>query len=282
MTVARRRSASVVSRLALGAVLGSGLGTIAAALGVPGLVLLGVVVARSALIPPRYAFLAGVLIGAGGVWLFFSTRAVVVCQANPSSCSGPAPEPFAVVSGIVVAVGVVALIATRRRLGRSRDISEEWGRDIRSVVRGVIGLVAAGIVLSLVFYVVWTDPTPFKRAVNDIPFPVAWARAGPDVEHREFLFGGARFDRFYLIDGDPTGIAADVSRVVTAAGYTPDPKAPSGCSQNPRPGGPTTCSLGAVGGNVHLWIVVWDRGEAGPLLRGAPGLCVLRIEAGHG
>jgi hypothetical protein len=119
--------ASVASRFAVGAVLGSGLGTLAAALGVPGLLLLAVVIALSALIPPRYAFLAGILVAAGGVWLFFSTRAVVFCEANPSSCSGPAPEPFAVASGVVLAVGLVALVATRRHLSRSTDSENTEG-----------------------------------------------------------------------------------------------------------------------------------------------------------
>jgi hypothetical protein len=153
---------------------------------------------------------------------------------------------------------------------------------MRTVVRGVVALVAAAVVLGLVFYVTYTDPTPFRRAVNDIPFPVAWAPARPDIEDRKLLFGGARFDRFYLIDGDPTAIAAEVRRVVTTAGYAIDPDAPNVCGQNPRPGGPTTCSLGVVRGVVHLWIVVWDRGEAGPLPKGVPGLCVLRIQAGRG
>jgi len=115
---------SVANRLAIGAVLGSASGILAAALGVPGLLLLAVVVASSALVPPRFALLAGVLIAAGGLWLFFSVQAVVFCAISPSSCSGPPPAPFAVVSGVAFAVGLLALVVTRRRLRRSSDIAQ--------------------------------------------------------------------------------------------------------------------------------------------------------------
>src|SRR5260221_10964052 len=114
-------SSTVTTRLAFGAVRGSASGILAAALSVPGLSLLAVVVALSAFVPPRFALLAGVLMAAGGLWLVFSIRAVAFCAANASSCSGPAPEPFAVVSGVVLAGGLLALVVTRRRVGRSSD-----------------------------------------------------------------------------------------------------------------------------------------------------------------
>jgi hypothetical protein len=116
----------MTNRLAFGAVLGSASGIFAAALGVPGLLLLAVVVALAALVQPRYAMLAGVLIAAGGLWTFFSLRAVFFCAMYPSSCSGPAPAPFALVSGVVFAVGILALVMTRRRLGRPSDIGQRW------------------------------------------------------------------------------------------------------------------------------------------------------------
>ena len=119
---ARRPGSLLTSRFAFGAALGSASAILAAALGIPGLALLAVVVALSAVVRPQYAVLAGVLIAAGGLWLFFSVRAVVLCSANPSSCSGPAPGPFAFVSGIVLAVGLLALVVTRRRVGPSSDI----------------------------------------------------------------------------------------------------------------------------------------------------------------
>jgi hypothetical protein len=152
---------------------------------------------------------------------------------------------------------------------------------MRSMVRGVVGLVAGAAVLGFVAFLVQTDPAPFARAVKEIPFPAAWAQAQADVEDRRFVFGGARFFRFFLVDGNPAGIAEELTGIVTSAGYTVDTGAPNGCHQNGT-GGPTTCSLGAYRGTVHLWIVVWDRGEAGPLLRGTPGFCVVRIQAGRG
>ena len=114
----------MTNRLAFGAVLGSASGILAASLGVPGLLLLAVVVALVALVPPRYAVLAGVLIAAGGLWMFFRLQAVMFCAANQSSCRGPSPAPFAIVSGVVFALGILALVVTRRRPGPSSDISE--------------------------------------------------------------------------------------------------------------------------------------------------------------
>ena len=111
----------MTNRLAFGAVLGSAAGIFAAALSVPGLPLIAVVVALAAIVPPKYAMLAGVLIAAGGLWTFFSVRAVIFWAMNPSSCSGPAPTPFAIVSGVVLAIGILALVVTRRRLGPPSD-----------------------------------------------------------------------------------------------------------------------------------------------------------------
>jgi hypothetical protein len=122
MAVDRADSRHVTSRLAAGAALGTVTGVLADVFGVLGLALLVAVVAISVLVPPRFAFLAGVLISAGGLWLFFSLQAASFCAVNPSSCSGPSPVPFAAVSGLVLASGIVALAKTRVRHNRSHDI----------------------------------------------------------------------------------------------------------------------------------------------------------------
>jgi hypothetical protein len=89
---------------------------LAVAFGVPGLAVFFALAAGCALARPRFALLAGVLLAAGALWLFFTTQAVVFCAINPSSCSGPAPGPFAVISAVVLGAGVLTLVWTRRRL----------------------------------------------------------------------------------------------------------------------------------------------------------------------
>ena len=117
-------SASVTRRLFAGVLIGAVAGVLVDVLGVRGLLLLLSVIAVSALVPPRFALLAGVLIAAGSLWLFFSLQAVIVCSLNPSSCSGPRPEPFAGVAGIALAAGIVALQWTRQRRKPSSVIRE--------------------------------------------------------------------------------------------------------------------------------------------------------------
>lgn len=124
MTLEPTHAAAVWSRLAIGAVAGVLAGILVDVLGVLGLAVLVLVIAIAADVPPRFALLAGVLIAAGGLWLFFSLQAVVFCTQNPAHCSGPSPIPFAAVSGIVLAAGLVALAVTRRRFGQSRDIHQ--------------------------------------------------------------------------------------------------------------------------------------------------------------
>jgi hypothetical protein len=120
MTVERGGSPSVANRLALGLILGAALGTLALVFDTLGLLLLALIIALSALVRPRYALLAGMLLGAGGVWLFFSLRAVVFCATGIWSCSGPPPELLPVVSGVALAVGLGAMVVTRRRFPRSK------------------------------------------------------------------------------------------------------------------------------------------------------------------
>lgn len=122
MAVDRADSARFTSRLIAGAAVGTVAGILIDILGVRGLALFVVVVAASAFVRPRFASLAGVLISAGGLWLFFSVQAVVVCAVNPASCSGPSPVPFAAVAGLVLAAGIVTLAKTRPRPNRSGGI----------------------------------------------------------------------------------------------------------------------------------------------------------------
>jgi hypothetical protein len=114
----------VNDRLVSGAAIGAVAGVLVDVFGVLGLALLVVVIAVSALVPPRFAFLGGVLISAGGLWLFFSLQAAAICAVNPSSCSGPSPVPFAAVSGLAFASGILVLAKTRPRPNRSHDIRE--------------------------------------------------------------------------------------------------------------------------------------------------------------
>jgi hypothetical protein len=116
MTPDRAHRTTLSDRLLLGAVLGAPLAILAVAFGVPGLVTLLAVVALSAFIAPRFAFLAGLLLAVGALWLFFTTQDALRCATNPTSCSGPEPAPFVVVSAVVFGAGVRTLIGTRRRL----------------------------------------------------------------------------------------------------------------------------------------------------------------------
>ena len=107
---------AISSPLIAGAVIGTLTGVAIDVLGVRGLAILAVVVIASALVQPRFALLAGVLLAAGGLWLVFSLAATASCTVDPASCSGPSPIPFAAVSALVVAAGMLALATTRRRM----------------------------------------------------------------------------------------------------------------------------------------------------------------------
>ena len=111
-----RRNRSVVSDRALaGSALGALGGILAVSFGTPGLATFAIAAVVSAFIGPRFALAAGVVTSAGALWTFFTTQAVLGCVANPSSCSGPSPVPFAVGSVVVLSAGLVLLAATRRQ-----------------------------------------------------------------------------------------------------------------------------------------------------------------------
>ena len=107
------RRTAVADRVLAGAAVGGIGGILAVPFGVPGLALLGAVALLSALVPPRFAFLAGLLTSTGLAWVFFTTQGVLRCAASPSSCSGVAP--FAVVAGLVLGFGILLLALTRNR-----------------------------------------------------------------------------------------------------------------------------------------------------------------------
>jgi hypothetical protein len=111
---------AVSDRFLGGAALGGLGGILAVSFGIPGLTVLGAVALLSLLVPPRFAFAAGLLTFAGLLWVFFSVQDVFRCATSPSSCSGASTVPFGLVSAIVLATGLVLLFVTRRR---SRDNS---------------------------------------------------------------------------------------------------------------------------------------------------------------
>lgn len=116
MNVEGFRRTAYADRVLAGAAIGAVGGVLAVPFGLPGLAMFGVVALVSALVPPRFTFLGGLLTSAGALWVFFTTQAVVRCAANPSSCSGPSPLPFAAASAIVLAVGLLLLVVSRRSL----------------------------------------------------------------------------------------------------------------------------------------------------------------------
>jgi uncharacterized membrane protein YoaK (UPF0700 family) len=113
---------SGISPLVVGVVIGAVAGFLVDLFWVRGLAVLVAIAVVSAFVRPRFAMLGAVLIGAGGLWLPFTTGNVVICVATPSSCSGPSPLPFAIVAAAVLIVGVLTLAWSRRRLERSSDI----------------------------------------------------------------------------------------------------------------------------------------------------------------
>lgn len=111
------------SPLLVGVVIGAVAGFLVDLFWLRALAVLVAIAVASAFVRPRFAMLAGVLIGAGGLWLPFTMGNVAICVANPSSCSGPSPVPFAIVAAAVLSVGVLTLAWSRRRLERASDIA---------------------------------------------------------------------------------------------------------------------------------------------------------------
>jgi hypothetical protein len=132
-----------------------------------------------------------------------------------------------------------------------------------------------------------TDPAPYARALHELTFPAEWASPHADVEERS-IFNGSRVTRFYLADADPQQTALVVQRVVTEAGFALDRSGRETCYRNGSDG-PTTCTIPAIRDRIHLWIVVFDRGQrvsysfrGGEPTAGATGLSVVRVQAGAG
>ena len=72
------------------------------------------------------ALLSGAVTGVGGVWLALLIRAQLACEAFDAApdkgCESSGVEPFAILSVIVLAVGLVlSARAWRRRAGRGRS-----------------------------------------------------------------------------------------------------------------------------------------------------------------
>ena len=103
-------------------VIGLAAGLLIDLFGVLGLALFIAVGIVSAFFRPRFTLLAGVLVGAGGLWLPFATGASVLCAAIPSSCTSTSPLPFALVAATVLLGGLLPPVWSQRRLRRSRDI----------------------------------------------------------------------------------------------------------------------------------------------------------------
>jgi hypothetical protein len=120
VSVERFRRTAFTDRFLQGAALG-GLGAIlAVSFGLSGLTALGAVVLLSLVVPPRFAFAAGMLTSIGLLWVFFSVQDILRCATSALSCSGPSTFPFDAVSAIVLATGLLLLFATRRR---ARDVA---------------------------------------------------------------------------------------------------------------------------------------------------------------
>jgi hypothetical protein len=120
MSVRGFRRRAVADRFLLGAAVGGLGGILAESFGLPGLTALGAIALLSLMMPPRFAFAAGILTSVGLLWVFLSVQDVLRCATTPSSCSGPSTFPFGAVSAIVLATGLALLFMTRRRW---RDIA---------------------------------------------------------------------------------------------------------------------------------------------------------------
>ena len=113
---------AVSSRVLGGAAVGAGAAVLAVAFGFPGLSAFALAAVVSAFVPPRFAFLGGLLFAAGAIWTFFGVRAAIACAVAPASCSGTSPVPFALVSAVVLTIAVVLLARTRVNASASSDI----------------------------------------------------------------------------------------------------------------------------------------------------------------
>ena len=109
-----QRSATA-DRVLAGMALGAVGGIFAISFGIPGLVGLALVALFMALIPPRFAVLAGLLTAVGAVWTFFTVLGVIRCALSPGTCSGPSPVPFLGAAIVVLGAGVLLLRWTWRR-----------------------------------------------------------------------------------------------------------------------------------------------------------------------
>jgi hypothetical protein len=121
MSVERGHRTVLSDRVLAGAALAALGGILAVALGIPGLTMFAVAAVVLAFARPRFALVAGLLTSAGALWTFFGTQAVLRCAAEPSSCSGTSPVPFAAASVLVLGVGLALLAVSRRQVVRSRD-----------------------------------------------------------------------------------------------------------------------------------------------------------------
>lgn len=154
----------------------------------------------------------------------------------------------------------------------------------------LVAFAAVAVVAIAVFvgYQLVTDPSPYRRVLDELNFPDAWSVPHPDVEDRALLLnGGSRMTRFYLVDADPADTALVVEAVVTAAGFTVDRSWGSTCHRNPSNGPIESCTVAAIRDRIHLWIVVFARGKRVPYsyrggepTAGAPNLSVVRVQAG--
>jgi hypothetical protein len=115
---------------AVGAVLGALVGAMVL-LGGSVFLLLAVAFVTLAFVAARsLALLSGTFIGVGGAWLALTLRARLACDAfdaEPNQgCTGFGAEPFAVISVVVLAVGILlGVLAQRRRRSQARSHSGE-------------------------------------------------------------------------------------------------------------------------------------------------------------
>ena len=150
-----------------------------------------------------------------------------------------------------------------------------------------LGATIAVSLMAVIGYLVATDPSPYARVLGELRFPEAWVVPHADVEQRAVLLGGARMTRFYLVDADPADTASVVQQVVTAAGFAVDRSWGPICHRNPSDGPIESCTVAAIRDSIHLWIVMFARGErvsysfqGGEPTAGAPNLSVVRVQAG--
>jgi hypothetical protein len=101
----------------VGVGLGLVVGVLAAALGTPGIILLIVASLWAAAVPPRFAFLSGLLISAGVAWSVIGARFAAICDQAPGSCSGPPIWPFLAFAVATVVLGLGLAVGTKLGAG---------------------------------------------------------------------------------------------------------------------------------------------------------------------